>query len=909
MRLPAARTTRKAIKRVGTAIPLLSTKLFVPPPRPTLVPRSRLVARLSQGLTLPLTLISAPAGFGKTTLISEWRASNAGDAYPIACVSLEEEDNDPTRFLAYMVAALGTLKPELAETALGMLQSPQPPPIQAFLTGLINDLGEISHSFALVLDDYHAISSQPVHEAVSFILDHMPQHMHLVLLTRADPPLPLARLRARAQLVEIRADDLRFTSSEAAAFFNTRMGLALTSDDVVALEQRTEGWIAGLQLAALAMQTPRSTGSFDDTAKFIAAFTGSHHYVADYLVAEVLERQPEEVRSFLLQTSILGRMTSELCDRLTGRSDSQILLRQLETSNLFLVPLDEERRWYRYHHLFADVLSTQLRLAYQDQLAELHQRAAEWHEQNGYVGEAISHALAAGDQPRAARLIENNALEMLMRGEAVTVLNWIASIVPLNRERPWLGILQSWAFICTGQLDPLEVVLQEAERNLGSPGMTEDSQAARSHIAAIRALAVARRGEAKRAITLAHEAIDELPESEVIIRGIVIFTLGDASWQTGDLAGAMRAFAEASQINAAVGNFLAGVLALSSSAALLAEQGELHQAAGSFQKALQLATRSDGRMMPAAAQAFLGLSGIEYEWNELDSAGRSVEQALEFGHRWGNPDTLAGAYLMRARLQQARGDTHSAVASLHEAEELARGHGVTTVRVPQIDAFRVRIWLEQANHEAVTRWAHAHPLNPVDEITYQHQVAYLTSARILIAQERADTALTLLEPILVQVEALGQMGRALEVLILQSLALADLGDMPRALSVLARALTFGQSEGYVRVFLDEGTAMANLLRHAGSHGLSPKYVAALLSQFDRDVAITPAAQQPLIEPLTDRELEVLRLLADGLSNQEIARTLSIALGTAKTHTSSLYRKLDVTSRTQAVARARELRLM
>ena len=897
------------MRRVDISIPLLSTKLFVPPPRPTLVPRSRLVARLSHGLTLPLTLISAPAGFGKTTLVSEWRASNAGRDYPLACLSLENDDNDPARFLTYLVAALGTLKPDLAETALGMLQSPQPPPLLAFLTGLINDLGELGQPFALMLDDYHVISAKPVHEALGFLLDHLPQHMHLVLLTRADPPLPLARLRARDQLVEIRADDLRFTSSEATAFFNQVMDLALSADDVLALEQRTEGWIAGLQLAALAMQTPRSIERSDDIAGFIAAFTGSHHYVADYLVAEVLSRQPELMRSFLLQTSILGRMTSELCDRLTGRSDSQAMLRQLETANLFLVPLDEERHWYRYHHLFADVLNTQLRLAYPDRLVGLHERAAEWHEQNGYISEAISHALAAGDQLRAARLIENNALAMLMRGEAVTVLTWITSMTPLVRERPWLAILQSWAFTCTGQLDQLEFLLQDAERNLVSPGSTEDSQAMRSHIAAIRALAAARRGEAQQAIALAREALDRLPESEAIIRGIVIFTLGEASWQTGDLAGARRAFAEASQINRAVGNFLAGVLALSSIAVLLTEQGELHRAAETYQMAVEMATRSDGRMMPAAVQACLGLSSLEYEWNELNAAGRSAQQALELGRRWGNPNTLAGTYLMRARLQQAQGDTMGAFASLHEAEELARGQGVTPPTSHQVDAFRVRLLLSQANLEAVTRWAQKQALNPNDEISYHHQMAYLTLARILIAQNRADMALILLERLLVQVEALGQMGRALEVLILQSLSLADLGDTPRALSVLARALTLGQSEGYTRVFLDEGAPMAKLLRHAGSHGVSPKYVAGLLSQFDREIGITLATQQPLIEPLTERELEVLRLMADGLSNQAIADRLIVALGTIKAHTASLYRKLDVISRTQAVARARELGLL
>jgi LuxR family maltose regulon positive regulatory protein len=867
------------------------------------------VERLRQGLTLPLTLISAPAGFGKTTLISEWRASNAGRDYPLACLSLENDDNDPTRFLTYVVAALGTLKADLVETALGELQSPQPPPLQAFLTGLINYLGEIDHPFALVLDDYHVISAKPVHEALVFLLEHLPRHMHLVLLTRADPPLPLARLRARDQLVEIRADDLRFTSNESAAFLNQVIGRTLSDDDVTALEERTEGWIAGLQLAALAMHTPRLMQKPEDIARFIAAFTGSHSYVADYLVTEVLNRQPEPVRSFLLQTSILGRMTGELCEHLTGGGDGQAMLRALDTANLFLVPLDEEGHWYRYHHLFADVLRTQLRQVYPDQIAELHKRAAEWNGQNSFVSEAIQHALAAGDQQLAARLIENNGMAMLMRGEAVTVLGWIASIAPLVREHPWLAIHQSWAFICTGQHDQLEHVLKEVDQQITLRVMDAESEAMLSHIATIRALGAIRRGEVQKAITLAQQALDFLPEGDPIIRGIVIFTLGEARWVIGDLAGARRAYVEAGQINKATGNYLAGVLALSSVAALLTEQGELHRAADTYQTAVQMATRSDRRMMPAAAQACLGLAGLAYEWNALEAAWRNAEQALDLGTRWGNPDILVSTRLMMARLRQAQGDTPAACESLREAEALAQEQGVIAGTALRLDAVRVRLWLAQANSEAVTRWSREQPFDFQGEITYQNQVAFLTQARVLIAQNRADDALILLERLLVQVEALGQMGRALEVLILHALALTDIGDTAGALASLTRALMLGQPEGYVRAFLDESAPIAKLLRRAGSHGISPKYVAELLSQFDREVGIVPASQQPLIEPLTERELEVLHLLADGMSNQEIARKLVVALGTAKTHTASLYRKLDVVSRTQAVARARELGIL
>ncbi len=632
------------MRRLDTQIPLLSTKFFFPPPRPTLVSRPRLVARLSQGLTLPLTLISAPTGFGKTTLVSEWLATNAGNDYPLACLSLENDDNDPIRFLTYLVAALGTLMPDLMETALSKVQSPQPPPLQAFLTGLINDLDKFSGPFALVLDDYHVINAQPVHEALTFILDHLPRHMHIVLLTRADPPMPLARLRARNLLVELRADDLRFTADEAATFLNRVMGLALSDIDVSTLEARTEGWIAALQLAALSLH------GHEDPSRLIATFGGGYHYIVDYLVEEVLNLQSDSLREFMLQTSILERLTGSLCDALTGGSDGQATLEYLETANLFVSPIDKECCWYRYHHLFADVMRNRLRQTHPDQLSMLHIRASEWYERNNLVSEAIRHAMSAGDQLRVARLVEQNAMAMLMRGDAATVLHWINSVALLVDERPWLGIHRSWAFICTGQLDQLEMALHRVEARVASHVSGAEAEAMRSHIAAIRALAATRRGEAQRAIELAREALDRLPESDLVIRSVVVFTLAEATWQTGDLAGARRLYAEASRIDKAAGNFLAAVLALASVAVLLTEQGELHHAAETYRTAMQMATRSDGRMMPAAAQACLGLSGLEYEWNDLEAAARLTEQALDLGRHWGNPDELAGTHLMRARL-------------------------------------------------------------------------------------------------------------------------------------------------------------------------------------------------------------------------------------------------------------------
>lgn len=887
---------------------ILSTKLFIPPARSVLVSRPRLVARLNQGLMHPVTLVSAPAGFGKTTLVSEWRASESGRNYPLAWLSLDVDDNDPIRFLTYLVAALDTLKPGIAETAFSVLQSPKPPSHHIFLTGLINDLSEIVDPFALVLDDYHVIDSQQVHQALIFLLEHIPQQMHLILLTRSDPPLPLARLRARNQLAEFRVDDLRFTPEEAAIFFKQVMGLMLSADDVAALEHRTEGWITGLQLAALAIQKPSVMRNDGDTAEFIRSFTGSHHYIADFLSAEVLGHQPESVSTFLLQTSILERMTSELCDRLTGRRDSQLMLQQIDKANLFLFPLDEEQRWYRYHHLFVEMLRFQLRQNFPDLLAELHLRAAEWYEQHGFVSDAIRHFLAAGDMPSVARLVELNAMTMLLHGETKTVLDWITTIAPLIETHPWLGIYQCWALIITGHLEQLESILHGIEKRISSCDSICDTEEMYCHIDVIRALAAERQEKDQEAIELAHQALERLPESNNTIRSIIFLLLGDASWSIGDLTQAKEAFSEASRIEKAAGNLIITTGSLSSIGEILIEQGQLHQAMETFQSSMQTGINSDGRMMPITAPACFGLSSLKYEWNDLNTAQHYLEQAMELGRRWGNPPTLARIHLLQASIKQAQGDTAGSLMSLHEAEGMIQGQIIPLVTMERINAMHVRLWLSQGNIEAAERWVSQNALNSDNEITYKNQIAYLTLGRILIAQNKADKALSLFERLLVQFENNGQKGRSLELLILQSLTFKKRGDIPGALNVLTRALTLGESEKYMRVFLDEGTPMAELLRHAGSHGITPKYVAKLLSEFNTDIGISPDSQQPLIDPLTARELQVLRLMADGLSNQAIANRLVVAVGTIKTHTASLYRKLGVINRTEAVARATALGL-
>jgi LuxR family maltose regulon positive regulatory protein len=884
------------------SVSILATKLYIPPTRVETVKRPHLIEKLLSCAGRPdcFTLVSGPPGFGKTTLLSEFVTQLQ---QPAAWISLDEGDNDPVRFWTYLITACQSILQDVGESALELFGAPQPLPNNTVPTILINDFAAQERSIVLVLDDYHEIQNPSIHTSLLFLLDHLPHNLHLVVSTRSDPPWPLARFRARNQIIEIRAQELRFRVEESAQFLNRTMGLNLSVEEVAALEERTEGWAAGLQLAALSLQ------GRSDISAFIEEFTGSHLFIADYLSAEVLNRQPEQVRTFLLQTSILERMTAELCDRLVERGDGQAMLRQLEKANLFLVPLDEQRHWYRYHHLFAELLRNQLRGLTPEQIPELHRRAAAWYEQHGFVSEAIKHALAAGDQQQTARIIEQNAMATLMRGDSITVLNWISSIGTLVAERPWLGIYQSWALLITGEIEPIEPRLQVAENWKEAHLSDADAQELDFHIAAIRALVAGRRGNAQQAIDLARQALERLPESETTIRSIVTFTLGDTSWSIGDLAGARRAFEQASRIDRTAGSPLAALLALSSVGVLLTEQGELQRAAEAFRKVIQMATQPNGRIRPVAAVACLGLSVLEYEWNDLAASGRYAQQALELGTRWGNPDTLANAHLAQARKQHARGDRAGALESLRQAQDLARGPGVTPWSGLRIDAFRVRLWLDQDNLEAAARWARQHAFDPNDDISYPHQIAYLTLARILVAQNRLGAALALLERLLVQFETLGQMGRALELLLMQALALKARGDNPGALAALTRALILGEPEGYLRIFLDEGAPMAELLRHAGSRGIAPKYVVKLLSEFKGSSGAVPASQQPLIEPLTERELQVLRLIAEGLSNRAIADRLVVALGTVKSHTASLYRKLDVTSRTQAVARATELGLL
>jgi len=887
--------------------PLLTTKLYIPPVRPDLVPRPRLIERLNQGMAYKLTLISAPAGFGKTTLLSEWIPQSER---PVCWVSLDPGDNDSTRFWCYLIAALQMLQRQLGENALSLLQSPQQPPIEFFLNTLLNEIAACPDRFALVLDDYHAIETLALHDAIAYLVDHMPPQMHLVIATRADPPLPLAHWRARGQLTELRASDLRFTPDEAALFLRQVMGLPLTAEQVAALDTRTEGWIAGLQLAALSMR------GCQDISGFIEAFTGSHRFVLDYLTEQVLQRQAENIQAFLLQTSILDRMNAELCNAIMGRRDSQAVLEQLEHQNLFLVPLDDDRRWYRYHHLFGDVLRNRLRLHEPDQVAALHRRASEWYEHHGLMAEAVEHALAAGDIEASARLVGQAAQAMVMRGEMATLQRWVAALPEaVVRSWPGLSLAHAWALTAVGQLDAAEARLQDVER-LTAGDETVQGRQQQGAAAAVRAIIAILRGHDPVVIEQAKLALERLPADDAFLRGLVTWTLGQGYRFAGDAVAAEQALAEASRLNQAAGNLFFAVLAASHQAYMLIEQGQLRRAEEAHRQVLQFAADRARQLIPATGDSYVRLGEVLREWNDLAGAMDAIARGLELNRSFGLPELIITALIALARTEQGMGDWDQAHAAMREAVQLAESYQVPYL-LARATAWQAWLWLAQGDPSTgsgqaaaqARRWAQASGLTIDDELSYAREDEYAILARVLIAEGEPGPACRLLERLLQQAESGGRMGRAIEVMALQALAHAAQGDRPQAMITLEQALSLAEPEGYVRTFVDEGAPMAALLRQAASRGIMPDYVGKLLAAFEQGREGFPSPPSPLVEPLSAREIEVLKLIVAGLSNREIAQHLFVGVGTVKTHISNIYGKLNVHSRTQAIARARELRLL
>lgn len=906
--------------------PLLLTKFYIPPPRPEVIRRPRLVERLNEARDRKLTLISAPAGFGKTTLVGEWVA---GGERPVAWLSLDDADSDPSRFLAYLIAAIQTVAPTIGEGILRALQSSQPPPAESVLTLLVNEITALPDGIVLVLDDYHLMDARPVDDALTFLLDHLPPQLHLVITTREDPQLPLARMRTRDQLTELRASDLRFSAHEAAGFLNEVMGLDLSAQDVATLETRTEGWIAGLQLAALSIQ------GRDDVHGFIRAFAGDDRYIVDYLVEEVLQRQPDRIRGFLLQTSMLDRLSGPLCDAVTGQDDSKALLESLERGNLFVVPLDDKRQWYRYHHLFADVLRMHAMEEEPDQVAVWHRRASEWYEASGLRADAIRHALATEDFERAASLVELAAMGMLGSGQEPILYGWLTALPDeIVRARPVLSVNYAFASLSRDGLETAEARLRDAERwletstNVPEPRdalsgemVVVDQKGFRSlpgTIAVARAYCAGALGDVAGMMEYAHQALDFLPAEDDLWHGAAAAILGIAYWTSGDLESAYRSFSESKALLETTGYTQFEISSVHMLADIRIAQGRLREAARIYEQALRLATEQGGRVW-GTSDVYVGLSDLHRERNDLEIATQYLLRSEELGEHMALAETRHRWYVAMARVKAIEGDLDSALDLLDEAERQYVENPDPDVR--PIAALKTQVWVAQGRLADALEWVRERSLSVDDDLSYLREFEHLTLARILVARyrrEREDRfiheAVGLLERLLDAAEEGERTGSIIEILVLLALAHEAQGDIPRALLSLERALALAEPEGYVRLFVDEGVPMARLLSEAATQGMMPDYTGKLLAvveaegQSHQNIS-PPPGYQPLAHPLSQRELVVLRLIAQGHSNREISESLFLALDTVKGHNRKIFGKLDVQSRTEAIARARELGLL
>lgn len=876
-------------------MPMISTKLYIPQTRTKVVLRPRLMEILNEGLRRKLSLISASAGSGKTTLVSEWLSRSDR---PVAWLSMDEGDNDPVRLLTYLIAALQTIKANIGEGVFRLLQIPQPPPIESMITALLNEIAAAPDPFILVLDDYHVIHANQIDNVFSVLLERMPTQMHMVIVTREDPRLPLARLRVRDQLTEVRATDLRFTFPEASQFLGQVMGLNLSSEDIAQLEFRTEGWIAGLQLAALSMQGHK------EPANFIQSFTGSHPFVLDYLIEEVLQQRSATMQHFLLRTSILDRFCGSLCDAVLddGASDNQAaapsgqaMLEELERANLFIIPLDYERRWYRYHHLFADLLRRRLS---QRVAADLHIRASEWYENNRLEIEAFHHAAAANDVERAARLMEGGGMPLLFRGALAPVLGWLDSIPEEQLDaKPSLWVMYASANLMTGQTTAVEQKLQAAERALRDVEEDDITRDLIGHIAAIRATLAVSKHQAETINAESRRALAYLRPDNLPVRTAATCALGYAYQLQGDRAAARQAYAEALSNSEMLGHFIIAIMASLGIGILQEGDNELHSAAETYRRVLKMAGDSP---LPVACGAHLGLARICYEWNDLDGAMLHGQQAVQLAKQVEHADQVVASEVILARLQLALGEASRAADTLAMADQIARRQNFVN-QMPHIAAAQALVFLHQGKLAEAAHLAQKHKL-PISQ------------ARVYLAQGDALSALAMLKPLREQAEAKGLEDERLKIIVLEAVAYHEHGDKAKAAQLLEEALTMAKPSGFIRLFVDEGVPMYRLLREASAQGLMSDYLVKLLAASKTETLTQKFhadqhTAEPLMESLSARELEVLRLIAQGLSNQEISEQLFIALTTVKGHNRIIFDKLRVKRRTEAVARAREQGLL
>jgi LuxR family maltose regulon positive regulatory protein len=905
-------------------ITILATKLVLPPPQHALVPRPHLIARLDAAFAYPVTIISAQAGSGKTSALRDWVSRHE---HAVAWLSLDPEDNDPTRFWTYVIAALQRLQPGLAEQSHAALQAhdQQSRSIESVLTLLLNDLvtfpdarssqaprpapGSSRSHMALVLDDYHAIDNPAIHAGVAFLIDHLPTHLHLLIASRADPPLPLARWRARNQLHDIRFDDLRFTTEEAAFFLNQVMGLQLVADDIAALAARTEGWIAGLHLAALSLQGRDADGK----RQFVAAFSGSQRYILEYLVEEVLQRQPARTQQFLLHTAVLEYMTGSLCDTLTGNDDGQAMLEALERANLFVQPMAEDRRWYRYHPLFAEMLRLRLQHAEPERVPMLHRKAAIWYAEHDLIDDAMYHALHEGDAAWTAALIERYVEETLRRGEGETLRRWLAAVpMELVRARPRLMLAQALLALNAGHLDQADVLLDEvtpaAPDEPYTPSIGRDASMLANLPAArelLRASLAGLRGDVAQSLTSMQRALSLVNEQEHGPRISLRWSMALVDWMRGRLAEAEQAYASLYAAGKAAGEPHTALGANALLARVRRTRGRLGEALRTYQDGLAFAAGVGAAATPTVAMAYVGMAEVFYQRNQLDQALRYATAAIPLGQQLVSMLTAATGRAVLAWTHQALGDQAAARAAIDEAHRLLPADQVAALHNP-VPAERARLLLAQGDLQAALDWATARRVSDTDELCYPPERDYLVFARILLTQNAPDRALRMLERLDALAREQGRLESVIETRALTALALAALDQRSAAQATLGEALALAQPEGYVRIFADEGAPMAALLRQVT--GERRPFALQVLAAID-GLPGPPEPSTALVEPLTERELDVLRALAAGLSNRAIAQQLYLSVATVKVHLKHIYGKLAVNSRTEALARAHELNLL
>jgi LuxR family maltose regulon positive regulatory protein len=876
--------------------------------RSSWVLRSRLDKRLEEGFERKLTLLSAPAGFGKTTLLVDWVHRHK---IPATWFSVDKRDNDPQHFLTYVILGLQSLEAGTGEAALTMLQSPQPPPIEPILINLLNDVSRISTDFVLVLDDYHLVDASPIHDMIAFLIENLPEPMHIIIATRSDPPLPLARVRSQNLLTELRAADLSFNADETASLFSESLNLQLSTRDIQLLKTRTEGWAAGLQLAALSLQGRK------DPSGFIEAFKGDNRYIADYLTEEVLNRQSEDLRNFLLHTSILGRLSGPLCDAVSDQEHGRQVLDNLEKANLFVIPLDDERRWYRYHHLFADLLQQRLSTQQSDLIPELHRRASQWFANNGFKNEAVDHAFLAQDYDRAVQLIEEIAETDWDRARESQLLRWFKKLPDEKIDaNPKLCIFYARELFKSGYMDDTEKSLRAAEQMLATtPGDDLNKAGLRGRIAVIRAYMLTRTGDLSGTVDFSSRALKLLPEKDLNWRSVAATLLG-MGYGPGRLVEQQDAFSEAMEISKAAGNIYYHIFAGSCLASAMVHRGRLKEARNFIGQMLDLAIENGIEQTGIGGSLYGNLGLILCEWNDFEKGIPLIRKGIKLSELGRDPVLLAVCKVALLRALIYRMDLAGVLKLMEDLNEIARNFALPSWIATVISAFNVFGWLGGGNLDAALQWARERGLSADDELDNLHEVEYIALAHILIAQSKLDEADQLLQRLIENAAAGDRVYMLTEMRLWRVMIFTLKADKAAALAELKLALALAEPGGFIMIFVSKGNHVAELLEEilavkkqdhdAAKAGFSLSYAKKIRSAFK---TVKPPKIEGLLDPISERELEVLHLIAAGLSNKEIAEKLFISLNTVKTHTKSINSKLDVNSRTRAVARAKELGLL